>query len=114
MAIQCLYNLGMITYFELNRDYIAEVLCIKKEQPMNACQGQCFLKKNFQVGLATSTSESSKPTAKERIEFPTFMVPNNQVEVNPSAQLVANRFFWGKRAASSASSTLFRPPRLVS
>jgi len=29
--------------FELNREYIAEELCVNKEKPQLACHGKCFL-----------------------------------------------------------------------
>ncbi len=33
--------------FELNKDYIAKNLCVKKDIPKNTCNGRCHLKKQL-------------------------------------------------------------------
>ncbi len=38
-----LTNAGIWIDFILRQDYIAKVLCIQKEEPVNICQGKCFL-----------------------------------------------------------------------
>jgi hypothetical protein len=34
--------------FNINRDYIAKVLCINKEKPQSTCKGTCQLKKKIE------------------------------------------------------------------
>ena len=75
MSAQSFYKLGVITYFQLNRKFIAEFLCINKEQPITMCEGQCFLKKNLQQ--ADDVAQSPAPTGKEKVDFPTFIVTDN-------------------------------------
>src|SRR5688500_9785475 len=43
LCTQYIFKLGIITYFEANREYIAEVLCVNKAEPITMCYGQCFL-----------------------------------------------------------------------
>jgi hypothetical protein len=75
MSAQSFYKLGVITYFQLNREFIAEFLCINKEQPITMCQGQCFLKKHLQQ--ANDVAQSTVPTGKEKVDFPTFLISEN-------------------------------------
>jgi hypothetical protein len=72
MSGQSFYKLGVITYFQLNRKFIAEVLCINKKEPIAMCHGQCFLKKK--LDLADPESSAPAPVGKEKVEFPTFIV----------------------------------------
>ena len=72
LSAQCIFKLGIITYFEANRDYIAEVLCVNKEKPMTMCHGKCFLDRNLSIG----DGEGQKPipvTTKLQIETSFFI-----------------------------------------
>ncbi len=54
--------------FSLRRDYIATVLCIKKDKPITVCGGNCYL--NRQLDKAHQQQEKEeKTTAKEYIFF---------------------------------------------
>jgi len=37
----------LVVSFQINRDFIAKTLCIKKEIENNTCQGKCYLKKQL-------------------------------------------------------------------
>ncbi|MCS6822453.1 MAG: hypothetical protein NZ551_11380 [Microscillaceae bacterium] len=49
-------KLWLVAYVELNREYIAEVLCINKNRPEMACQGQCHINQIYQ-----ETEEQEQP-----------------------------------------------------
>jgi hypothetical protein len=72
MSAQCFYKLGVIGYYQLNQDYIAEVLCINKEKPLSTCHGQCFLKQK--LNLAEEKEKAPAPLGKEKIEIIVFLV----------------------------------------
>lgn len=74
LSIQCLYNLGLISYFQLNRDYIAKVLCINKEEPITMCNGQCFLDKNLDTGEEGASADARTPDTRLKVEVPVFLV----------------------------------------
>lgn len=40
-------NMIIIVDFNINQDYIAEVLCINKDKPEMKCNGKCHLKKEL-------------------------------------------------------------------
>ena len=113
MAVQCLYKLGLVAYFEINRDYIAEVLCIKKDEPMNTCHGQCFLKKNLDLGVETTPDDTRKPIGKERIEFPIFLLTENAYEVRQPPSASSKNPHRQTGISSDHISSPFHPPCLL-
>lgn len=108
MSVQSFYKLGVITYFQLNRDYIAEVLCINKEKPITMCYGQCFLDKN--LDLANDAPQSTVPVGKEKIDIPVFITSENIYSFqlsSPAAELNTRYFF---SSISVALAPPFHPP----
>ncbi|RAW02547.1 hypothetical protein DQQ10_00045 [Pseudochryseolinea flava] len=71
MSIQSIYQLGVIGYFQVNKTYIAEVLCINKDKPLLSCHGKCFLKRNLNERDKTDTARA---LGKNKVEIPTFIV----------------------------------------
>ena len=43
ISFQQLYNLWNIAWFYTHREYIAENLCINRNEPMTMCGGSCYL-----------------------------------------------------------------------
>jgi hypothetical protein len=63
------YQLPHIEY-NLFKNYIAENLCVKKNEANNCCQGKCFLEK--QIGLVNEAdNQSANPTEKKPIQLET-------------------------------------------
>lgn len=40
-------KIGILIDFKVNQDFIAEVLCMNKDKPEMACNGQCYLARQF-------------------------------------------------------------------
>ncbi len=55
--------------FELNRDYFAKELCVKKDIPDNCCKGSCALKKELKREDEREKSPSSGISAKSEIVY---------------------------------------------
>lgn len=72
LGFQCLAKLGLITFYQLNKDYISKELCENKDKPKMHCEGKCFLKKN--LDLADKAEQKSKEIIKQ-VEFPVFIQP---------------------------------------
>lgn len=80
LSAQCIFKLTIITYFQTNRDYIAEVLCINKEKPMTMCNGQCFLERNLSIA-DDDTPKQSPTTSKLSVETSLFIANNFQFDL---------------------------------
>lgn len=109
LSLQCFYKLGVITYFQLNRDYIAEVLCINKEEPIAMCYGKCFLDKNLALA-DTSADDATAPVGKQQIEFPIFLISANAYNFSPESISLALTCPYIKGASTKHSAVPFHPP----
>lgn len=54
-------NLGIIIDFNINQNYIAEVLCINKDKPKMKCNGKCHLTKELK--------KTEEPVDNHKTEF---------------------------------------------
>ena len=113
MSLQCFYKLGVLTYFELNRDYIAEILCINKEEPITMCYGQCFLDKNLDLA-DKSAGDGAMPSGKQQIDFPVFLVSESSYRFDSIIKIVQAHGVYIPHASSKHTSAPFHPPAFVS
>ena len=112
LSCQCLLQLGMIGYFQLNREYIAAFLCINREEPQLQCEGQCFLKD--QLSKTSDEQQSDVPsTQNQSLEIPLFLISETRIFLSftPTAELPqvprpTPIFF------SSPLHSIFHPPRV--
>jgi hypothetical protein len=110
MSAQCFYKLGVITYFYLQRDYIAATLCVNKDKPMTMCKGQCYLKKHLALTDDDKSQESTPPNAKQQLDFPVFLISGYvSPTVQPAANAVKN-FHYTFPRSTKHSSIPFHPP----
>lgn len=72
LSAQCVFKLGIIAYFQANRDYIAEVLCINREKEITMCYGQCFLDRNLAIA-DESAADQAPATSKLQVETSIFI-----------------------------------------
>ena len=110
MSLQCFYTLGVITYFQLNRDYIVEVLCVNKEKPITMCHGQCFLDRSLEVADAQSSDEGTAPVTKQNVDFPVFIISENQHTLNNLIVCDRHNVEYHSAVSSKHSSAPFHPP----
>lgn len=111
MSCQCLVQMGIMTYYQLNKEYIAEVLCINREKPELHCNGSCFLKEKLQEN-APASAEEFPATQQQRIEIPSFLVTHYQFKFQ-SYQQTAQKLplFMPSISIPLISFAVFHPPR---
>ena len=61
LTLPYLLNIAILVNFKINQDFIAEFLCINKEEPESTCYGKCQLTKQL--------SESDLNDSKEVLNF---------------------------------------------
>jgi hypothetical protein len=44
---QSIGQLGIVAYYQLNKDFIAQTLCENQDKPAMQCEGNCFLSKQL-------------------------------------------------------------------
>ena len=70
LTFQCFSKLGILISYELNKDYIARVLCINKDKPEMHCNGQCYLHKKMQQD--TEHKQQGQSTTGSKMELSLF------------------------------------------
>ncbi len=75
VAILLLLTIGLQTFsrwlvfldFEINKNYIAANLCVKRETPKSCCRGKCYLKK--QLAKDNDQQQPINNTQKDEVPF---------------------------------------------
>lgn len=92
---QSLLNMAVIAYYEWNKAYIAEKLCINKLKPELKCEGKCYLGKQLK-----KAEEAEKKQSRHILK--------QKDEINASTQpLVAGHLMWHKVSEYSTYLTSF-------
>lgn len=112
LSAQCFYQLGVITYFHINNDYIAEVLCVNKEKPITMCHGQCFLDKS--LDLADDAGDEGSLPAVKKIDFPVFLVCANSYSLTTFSLTNSGYPIYRSGISSEHIPGLFHPPTTLS
>lgn len=76
LSFNCLSKLGYLTYYQVNRNYITEFLCINKNKPELKCEGTCFLKKKLDLA---EQSQNKSPNIIKQLEIPVFLVMGSDI-----------------------------------
>jgi hypothetical protein len=85
LSAECVFKLTIITYFEANRDYIAEVLCVNKEKPITMCNGQCFLDRNLSIADDEASKDASPTNNRLQVESAVFVTHFTQIDFAPTS-----------------------------
>ncbi|MES2689772.1 MAG: hypothetical protein V4658_05175 [Bacteroidota bacterium] len=73
LCFQFLFKAGVAGYYFANKDYIARVLCINKENKTMHCDGKCYLKQKMQAADG-NTKQATASIKYEPVEFLTAPV----------------------------------------
>ncbi len=66
VALQAFRHLGIVVSFKINRDYIAENLCEKRDEPESCCKGSCYLEKELKKAAETE-EKAPVPVQKQEL-----------------------------------------------
>ncbi len=110
-ALQSTKGLWIVTSFHLNRDFIAENLCINRFDKIPVCKGQCFL--NDQLDKEQKESKNNLINFEKEVVFiaPQF----SEITLPKKSKTVINKQFSFYKI-TKYSSFLFNfenPPELV-
>lgn len=100
--------------FKLRQDYIATVLCIKKDEPITVCGGSCVLEERLGK-LEFPTEQDNQPLPPNRLLEINFYLEKQHAEVPLSKVVdVMTPVFRQLQSAVHAGyeSDVFNPPRV--
>jgi hypothetical protein len=76
---QCLVQLGIISYYELNKNYIAKNLCENRDKPAMKCCGKCYLRKQLKKVTQNDNNTKAPNNKVEKTEIVAFVIPNKVI-----------------------------------
>jgi hypothetical protein len=106
------FSKGLILIsFEVNRDFIAKNLCIRKDSRDNCCQGSCRLKKQLNE---EDQKEKSSPvqSLKDKLEVVLFCELTDVLSFSATAQSSPNAFSYFFGISRGETSILHPPPQV--
>jgi hypothetical protein len=113
MQVPLMNQWGAVAYYRINRDYIAENLCVNRDKPMLNCNGQCYLAKKLKAA-----EEKEQKSNSERLEKMPEVVLCFQA-IQPvftarftSVELVENHFSTQEFFPNAAATGFFHPPQV--
>lgn len=110
LSAECLYKLGIITYYQLNKDYVAEVLCVNKDNPITMCYGKCFLKRH--LDLADGGQKAPVQQGSEKTDMPVFLITENEYCFTEANEFVRLNAAYCDTCATGYLSSPFHPPSI--
>lgn len=90
LCCQCFLQLGIINWYELNKEVITQKYCENKGKPAMKCHGKCYLKK--QLKKAESRQEEERRIVKQT-DWPFFILPSLLQAGNKTAYKYINKDF---------------------
>lgn len=78
LSLQCFSQLGVLISYEVNKDYIAQFLCINRDKPDMHCNGKCYLRKKLKQN--EQHKQNGKELSGNKIEFSFFCNTSQQEE----------------------------------
>lgn len=75
LGCQCVLKLAIVTWFELNREYIAATLCENRDKPELVCCGKCVLTKELKKADQREDTDKKATQKAERYSTVSFVLP---------------------------------------
>lgn len=101
-------DLIVFVSFKINQDYIAEFLCINKDEPESNCNGCCHLKKELDEQQESKESLPPQETKNYEIQFFTNDLRNDNLVINYKELIV---LFYLKNTGIINPRSIFHPPK---
>lgn len=117
LSCQCLVKLGIITWYEMRKDYVASKLCENKARPAMKCDGKCYLRKQLQKAENAAGAEKGNVQGKTniKVELAEFLLPEQGL--HPGMNVSAEGPDYGTRHLNNPGSAyltaVFHPPSFL-
>ena len=109
MLVQPLSKMLIVAEYQVNKNYIATVLCINKNKPELRCEGKCHLTK--ELGKASQSENKVPELLHIKAELP-FIIQPFLVNFFPDAEARATAFTpYHFAAVTALLYSIFHPPR---
>jgi glutathione synthase/RimK-type ligase-like ATP-grasp enzyme len=108
LIFQTFSNLSILTWYQVQKDYIEEVFCVNKDKPIMECHGKCYLSQKLKKN---EDQKKDSPVTLE-IQSIIFMVQDLHFGL-PSIESISSKqydsYLLGK--IRNYITSIFHPPR---
>jgi hypothetical protein len=110
IAIQTFSKWLVILQYEINKDYIANNLCVNRAKPACCCKGKCFLQKKLAADEDQQQSSGKSAYQKDtQAEF--FLQKIAKIDFRFPALIIQHNFFYLNGKSQEFTPSFFQPPR---
>ncbi len=96
--------------YELNKDYIANVLCINKDKPQLNCHGKCFLSKK--IAEAQKKQEANERQIQKDLSQQTMLITEFKIAFFCN-DLLTDHPVYSQQYSLTKYTSIFHPPPFV-
>lgn len=97
--------------FELRRDYIAEVLCINRDEPITVCGGKCYLDLRLEQAAEQREQESQSNSRPVEIYFFNEERTTHKFSYVPGSEASPFLSYVAPGTPRTFAGDIFRPPQ---
>ena len=105
-------KIGIMIDFEINRDFISEVLCINRDKPMTICSGRCYLTSQLEKA-DEKENEQAPPTQRVKAEvlyFQNYFLVKFTAYQGSRDKVIP--FYFAQFHSKKFISEIFKPPQI--
>ena len=76
LSYQCFVKLGIVIWYECNKEYVAKTLCENRDRPERKCCGKCYLRKQLKKTDDGTTKSNNIPGKWNMGEVMVYVAPS--------------------------------------
>ena len=110
IAIQTFSKWFLILQYEIQKDYIANNLCVDRAKPSSCCKGKCFLQKKLSADEDQQQSLGKSSRLKDsQVDF--FLHGIAKIDFRLPVLILRHNFFYQNGKSQEFTPALFQPPQ---
>ena len=98
----------LIACYDLNENYVANELCLNKNNPASHCNGHCYLSRQLNNDEKPNTPINN--ASKEKFEIQLFFIENTDKHFTPSSFIAAQYNIDQQFCLQQVINSCFHPP----
>lgn len=111
VSYQYVAKIGVIAWYQANKDYVAQELCENKDKSDLGCEGKCYLKKQLDKVENNAPIDKELPAKKHKNELPEYLSTITSFKFNHSTFSAQTNFSLYKNLYSyTVITSVFHPP----
>ena len=114
ISYQFVAKMGIIAWYNANRDYVAANLCENRSKPQMHCNGKCYLKKQLKKVDDNTDNKQAPQNKKDKTEVLTFIiVPYHTLpDVAITTDKLIHTIVYNNHYSFTSATDFFHPPGL--